>query len=112
ARLGVVDLDMYNEGPFPNRMGRMFGSTRFMSPEEFELGALIDERSNVFVMGRTALVFLSDGTLNEKVFRGPNRLFDVLARAVSPERSRRFDSITAFCRAWRMASDTSTRRET
>ncbi len=33
-------------------MGRMFGSTRFMASEEFELGALIDEQTNVFVMGR------------------------------------------------------------
>ena len=35
----VVDLDLYREAPFVNEMGRMFGSTRFMAPEEFELGA-------------------------------------------------------------------------
>jgi serine/threonine-protein kinase len=49
GRLGIVDLDMYREGPFRNEMGRMFGSTRFMAHEEFELGGLIDERTNVFV---------------------------------------------------------------
>jgi hypothetical protein len=31
-------------------MGRMFGSTRFMAPEELELGALINEQTNVFAM--------------------------------------------------------------
>ena len=101
--LRVVDLDMYRECPFRNERGRMFGSTRFMAPEEFEFGALIDERTNVFVMGRTALVFLSDGTLNADAFRGSRDLFDVVARACDPVRSCRFDSMAAFCRAWRVA---------
>jgi serine/threonine-protein kinase len=103
GRLGVVDLDMYREGPFRNEMGRMFGSTRFMAPEEFELGAQIDEQTNVFTMGRTALVFLSDGTLDADAFRGPSALFDVVAKACDPGRSHRFDSMAAFCRAWRAA---------
>jgi serine/threonine-protein kinase len=102
-RLGVVDLDHYREGPFYNEMGRMFGSTRFMSPEEFKLGALINEQTNVFLMGRTALVFLSDGTLNAGAFRGSRALFEVVAKACEPERPRRFDSMAAFCRAWRAA---------
>jgi len=101
--LGIVDLDTYNESPFHNRMGRMYGSTRFMAPEEFELGALIDERTNIFVMGRTALIFLSDGALNAEAFRGTRALFEVVARACEPERSRRFDSIAEFYRAWRDA---------
>ena len=103
-RLGVVDLDMYVEGPFRNEMGRMFGSTRFMSPEEFEFGALIDELSNVYVMGRTALVFLSDGTLDRGGFRGTDALFDVVAKACNPERGDRFQSMKEFCRAWRAAT--------
>ncbi|MGH9754027.1 MAG: serine/threonine protein kinase [Blastocatellia bacterium] len=100
GRLGIVDLDMYREGPFRNEMGRMFGSTRFMAPEEFEPGALIDERTNVFVMGRTALVFLSDGTLNAEAFRGTHALYEVVATACEPERSRRYDSMATFYRAW------------
>lgn len=103
ARLGVIDLDMYREGPFRNEMGRLFGSTRFMAPEEFELGALIDEQTSVFVMGRTALVLLSDGTLDRGAFRGSEALFEVVAKACDPERSRRFDSMSAFCRAWQAA---------
>ena len=43
--LKVVDLDTYRRGPSVNDMGRMFGATRFMAPEEFELGAVIDERT-------------------------------------------------------------------
>jgi serine/threonine protein kinase, bacterial len=103
GRLGIVDLDTYSVGPFRNRMGRMFGSTRFMAPEEFELGALIDERTNIYVMGRTALIFLSDGTLNAEAFRGTRALFEVVARACEPERSRRYESMGEFCRMWRAA---------
>jgi serine/threonine protein kinase len=73
-QLSVVDLDNYHEGPLVNEMGRMFGSSRFMSPEEFQLGARIDERSNVFTMGRTMAVFLSDGTLERVPFRASNAL--------------------------------------
>ncbi|HKQ79219.1 MAG TPA: serine/threonine protein kinase [Blastocatellia bacterium] len=101
--LGIVDLDTYSEGPFHNQMGRMFGSTRFMAPEEFELGALIDERTNIFVMGRTALIFLSDGALNAEAFRGTRALFEVVARACEPERSRRYESMAEFYHAWRAA---------
>jgi serine/threonine protein kinase len=39
----LIDVDHYSDRPFTNEMGRMFGSTRFMAPEEFESGAIIDE---------------------------------------------------------------------
>jgi serine/threonine-protein kinase len=103
GRLGVVDLDMYHDGPFRNEMGRMFGSERFMAPEEFELGARIDERTTVFVLGRAALVFLSDGTLTPGAFRGCPSLFEVVAKACDPCPSRRFGSVGLVCRAWHAA---------
>jgi serine/threonine protein kinase len=104
GRLGVVDLDMYRDGPFRNARGRMFGSTRFMAPEEFELGARIDGRTNVFVLGRTALVFLSDGTLDPGAFRESAARFEVVAKACDPAPARRFGSVGLFCRAWHAAT--------
>ncbi len=104
GRLWAIDLDLYYDGPFVNEMGRMFGSTRFMAPEEFERGARIDEQTMVFVMGRTALVFLSDGTLDPDAFRGPRALLDVVVLACQPDRARRFASMAAFHRAWRAAT--------
>jgi serine/threonine-protein kinase len=103
GRLGVVDLDHYRAGPSRNERGRMFGSERFMAPEEFELGARIDERTTVFVLGRTALVFLSDGTLTPGAFRGSPALFEVVARACDPDPTRRFGSVGLFCHAWHNA---------
>ena len=99
----VIDLDLYRDAPFVNEMGRMFGSIRFMAPEEFELGARIDERTNVFTMGRTAAVFLSDGTLDREPFRGSDAQYEVIRRACRDDRSERFDSMGEFYRAWRQA---------
>lgn len=39
-------------------MGRFWGSSRFMSPEEFKLGVVIDEKTNVFNMGAMAFSLL------------------------------------------------------
>ncbi len=37
------DIDLYSKKPYVNKMGRLWGSSRFMSPEEFELNAMIIE---------------------------------------------------------------------
>ena len=98
--LHVVDLDNYCDAPFINEMGRMFGSSRFMAPEEFERGARIDERTTVFTMGRTAAVLLSDGTLERRPFRGSNALYEVVRRACYEDPGKRYDSMAAFFAAW------------
>jgi serine/threonine-protein kinase len=101
--LHLVDLDNYRDAPSTNDMGRMFGSTRFMAPEEFERGAPIDERTTVFTMGRTAAVLLSDGTLERLPFRGSDTLYEVIRRACRSDRSDRFASMAEFSAAWRQA---------
>ena len=98
--LHVVDLDMYREAPFVNQMGRMFGSSRYMAPEEFERGALIDARTNVFTMGRTAANLLSDGTLTRSAFRGSDAHYEVVRRACSDEPGNRYASVGDFFAAW------------
>ncbi|MDE0633830.1 MAG: hypothetical protein OXH73_20145 [Caldilineaceae bacterium] len=98
--LHVVDLDMYRAGPFVNEMGRMFGSSRYMAPEEFERGAAIDERTNVFTMGRTAANLLSDGTLDRSAFRGSDERYEVVRKACSDERRMRYASVGDFYAAW------------
>lgn len=102
-RLGVIDLDHYHQGPFENAMGRLFGSSRFMAPEEFEHGALVDERTSVFAMGRVAAVLLSDGTLEPARFRGSEALRRVALQACRRERTQRPESMAAFLSAWQAA---------
>lgn len=100
-RLHVVDLDHYHRRPFVNEMGRMFGSSRFMAPEEFERGAMIDARTTVFTMGRAATVFLSDGSLDRPPFRGSDGLYDVVRQACQPDPAERFKTVGEFYRTWR-----------
>jgi serine/threonine-protein kinase len=101
--LHVVDLDGYPQGPFRNSMGRMFGSSRFMAPEEFEYGRLIDQRTTVFTLGRTAAVLFSDGTLGRGSFRGGEALYEVMVQACQPLPEHRFESVRQFCTAWQRA---------
>ncbi len=103
AHLSIVDLDGYRPEPYRNEMGRMFGSARFMAPEEFTKGALIDQRTSVFTIGRTVLVLLSDGTTDAPAFRGPTSLLQVAARACEPRPEHRFGGLPEFCAAWRAA---------
>ena len=79
----------------------MFGSTRFMAPEEFERGATIDQRTTVFTLARTALIFLGDGTADPAAFRGSAAQLDVLERACAPDPADRFGTVAGFRTAWR-----------
>jgi serine/threonine-protein kinase len=97
----LIDLDSYHLGPFTNEMGRMFGSTRFMAPEEFERGAPIDERTTVFTLGRTMSVFLGDGGLDRAGFRGSDTRYRAMTTACSPDPAARFQSVADLARAWR-----------
>jgi serine/threonine protein kinase, bacterial len=96
SELRVIDLDGYHRGPFRNEMGRLFGSTRFMAPEEFERGAMIDERTSVFTMGRAAFVFLGEAD----AFRGTAAQLAAALTACQPDPSKRFPSLRAFRDAW------------
>ena len=78
----------------------MFGSSRYMAPEEFERGASIDERTTVFTLGRTAANLLSDGTLARSAFRGSDAQFEVVCRACQTSREERFASVADFYAAW------------
>lgn len=96
----LVDLDHYHKGPFTNEMGRMLGSTRFMAPEEFVRGELVDETTTVFTLSRLLAVFLGDGTLSRAAFRGSDALYALMCKGCEQERGRRFQSVDALARAW------------
>jgi serine/threonine-protein kinase len=100
-RMWLIDLDTYHRGPFINDMGRMFGSTRFMAPEEFERGAMIDERTTVFTLGRTISVFMGDGSLEPAAFRGTPAQRAAMTRACHPDPASRFSSVAQLAKAWR-----------
>ena len=53
----LCDLDDYRPGAYVLDRDRQYGSTRFMASEEFERGAVIDQRMTVYTVGRAAFVF-------------------------------------------------------
>jgi len=104
GRVTLCDLDFYERSPVLNRMGRMWGSSRFMSPEEYELGAQIDEVTNVFTLGALAHTFLGDdATRSHAAWVGSETQLAVADRAVRAERSERWPSVAALAEAWRAA---------
>lgn len=100
-RLTVVDVDTYHRGPVVNSMGRMFGSSRFMSPEEFELGAVVDQRSTVFTLGRLVWHFGTRLTERGDDFVGTESQRRLVARATDSNRQGRPSTVTEFADAWR-----------
>lgn len=97
----ICDIDSYSRKPYINTMGRMWGSSRFMSPEEFEKGAVIDEVSNVFLMGATAFALLGDASdKTMQNWKADKALFEVARKAVSMERTNRYQSIKEFNTEW------------
>ena len=104
-RVFLCDLDEYRHGPFVLRMDRNYGSTRFMAPEEFQRGAVIDQVTNVFSLGRAATVLLGDGTESLGAWRGSDALREVVVRATSPDRTRRHQSVRVFVEEWREAME-------
>lgn len=100
GRLTVVDLDCYQCGSGVNTVGRMFGSTRFMAPEEFRLGAPIDHRTTVFTLGRLVWHFATRLTERADRFGGSPALQTVVERATAVAPEQRFPSVQALVVAW------------
>ncbi len=103
AQIYVYDLDEYRPGPFVLETDRLPGSRRFMAPEEFQRGALIDQATNVFTLGRTAILLLGDGLSSWDAWRGTDGMKAVLLRATDPERAARQPTVSAFVETWRVA---------
>ncbi|WP_225442551.1 serine/threonine-protein kinase [Paenibacillus lycopersici] len=98
--LHLCDFDHYTKGAFVLEMDRLYGSSRFMAPEEFVRGSLIDRVTNVFAMGAAAFVFLADGSRDPDRWRASEGLRRVALKAASPDREQRYGSVGEFHDAW------------
>ena len=103
-RLTLCDIDLFEKTPYTNPIGRMWGSARFMSPEEYRLGADIDEVTNVFTLGALSFAFFGDDQeKNFETWDAGKALYAVAARAMDPAREKRYQSIRAFAQNWHEA---------
>ena len=101
----ICDIDFYAKQSYINGMGKALGDPVIMSPEEFRIGGLIDEISNVYTMGATAFRLFSESERD----RSPEKwtlsleLYAVVKKAVSDERDDRQQSIEQLIAEWRAA---------
>lgn len=102
SRMYLVDLDLYRPGPFAVGPQLLPGSTRFLAPEERTAGSLIDQRTTVYTLGRTALILMDQGD-SESAWRGSVAQRQVLIRATSNDPAERYESVEQFVAAWRIA---------
>lgn len=100
-RTVLCDIDFYRKAPFVNEMGRLWGSSRFMSPEEFTRGAMIDEVTNVYAMGAQAFALFADCDRRREAWTLSEALYRVAEKAVQDDRSARYPSIAALLADWK-----------
>lgn len=103
GRTTICDIDFFRRQPYTNDMGRMWGSSRFQAPEEYQLGAVIDEITNVYTLGATAFALFGGYNRTRDKWQLGDRLFAAAAKAVSDERSDRQQSIQQFKEEWEEA---------
>ncbi|RAO29232.1 Non-specific serine/threonine protein kinase [Micromonospora noduli] len=114
SRIRLIDLDEYRPGPFVLAADRLPGSRRYMAPEEFARGSVIDERTTVHALGRTLHHLLDspegwrdpqDCRPNSpKAWRGTNEQRGVVERATRQAPAARYPDVPALVRAWRLAT--------
>ncbi|MFJ9592403.1 serine/threonine protein kinase [Streptomyces virginiae] len=101
-RMRLCDLDEYRQGPFTLDADRLPGSSRYMAPEEFVRGSVINVRTTVFNLGR-ALRLLLDAGDEERQWRGTAYQLAITNKATCMQPEQRFSSVTALTEAWHEA---------
>lgn len=103
GKIVICDIDFYAKQSYINGMGRVLGDEKIMSPEEFRIGGLLDEVTNVYTMGATAFALFSDYDRSPERWPLSKELYDVAKRAVSDERNLRQQSIRQLIEEWEAA---------
>lgn len=96
STMHLIDLDLYRPGPFVLDADRLPGSRSYMAPEELQRGAVIDERTDVFGLGRM-IHHLLDAPAG---WRGSIEEARIVRRATHLAPERRYGGIGELKRAW------------
>lgn len=97
----ICDVDFFRKKPCVNDMGRMWGSAKFMSPEEFQLGAQIDEVTNVYTAGAMAFALFGKYERGMDTWQLSPELYQTACKAVSDDRAQRQQSIAQLMEEWK-----------
>jgi serine/threonine-protein kinase len=74
-----------------------------MSPEEYRIGGLVNEISNVYTMGATAFMLFSDYDRSSETWTLSPELYAVVKKAISDRKDERQQSITQLISEWENA---------
>ncbi len=96
----ICDIDFFRKQPVVNDMGRMWGSSIFMSPEEFSKGAELDEITNVYTLGAMAFALFGKYKRNWENWQLSKDLYNIVVKATSNDRTKRQQSIDEFVYEW------------
>lgn len=99
----ICDIDFFRKQPVVNDMGRMWGSSIFMSPEEFEKGAILDESTNVYTLGAMAFALFGYYKRDLENWTLSKELYNVAVKAISDSRDNRQQSIWQLIHEWNKA---------
>ena len=118
-RLTICDIDLFARAPAVNAQGAEYpGTKRLKAPEEYQRGAVIDERTNVFTLGALLLGFFGSFTpeeqqrcyeenrftpCRESTWELGPAAYQAACRAVAPDPQKRFATIREFAAAWAQA---------
>lgn len=96
----ICDFDFFRKSPTVNDMGRMWGSSLFMSPEEFEKGAVLDEITNVYTLGAMAFALFGNYKRDFENWSLSKDLYNVAVKATSDDRNNRYQSVEELIDEW------------
>lgn len=97
----ICDIDFFRKSPAVNDMGRMWGSSIFMSPEEFEKDAVLDEVTNVYTLGAMAFALFGNYKRDAKNWQLSKDLYKVTVKATSDDRDSRYQSVEKLIDEWK-----------
>lgn len=100
GKTSICDIDFFGQKPYYNHMGRMWGSSSFMSPEEFALGAELDEVTNVYTAGAFAFALFGGYRRDFDNWTLVEACYEVAKKAVSDDRGSRQQSLRQLIREW------------
>lgn len=116
-QLTICDIDLFRKSPTFNDLGKdYFGTKRLKAPEENELGAIIDEVTNICTLGAIICDLLSDVKNNKERYAAGHFImneqedycfnldsYEVLKKATEYDRNLRYSTIEEFHEAWKEA---------
>jgi serine/threonine-protein kinase len=98
----ICDVDFYQKSPYYGDMG-IWGSSKFVSPEECVVGERMDEITTVYTMGATAFALLSEFDRSREAWKLSDKSYAVVKKATSDNRTERQQSVRQFIEEWEAA---------